>query len=141
MNATEKTMARDVVTRAAHTAWQAAAATAATLWAASGMHVADLAHASGWAHLWTAVAVGVLGAALSAAKTSVIGYAAAHRAQLDRLLVQEVTAQLTSLQTAAPADPAPTAGGPTLIGDTHPILADPDRAAADTAPQPPEAGA
>lgn len=149
MNKTETTMLRDVLTRAAHTAWQAGAATAATLWVASGMHVADLAHASGWAHLWTSVAVGAGGAALSAAKTSVLGYAAKHRAQLEKDLIAQVTADLTgakplvTLTADTEAFKAALPAGPTLIDDAHPVLADPDRAAADTvegaAPEPPSA--
>lgn len=65
--------ARSVLAKAAHTAWQAGAATAGVLWATSGLHIADLATAHGWTVLFSSVVIGVLAAALSAAKTVVLG--------------------------------------------------------------------
>lgn len=136
MNTTEKTLARDLTTRALHTAWQAGAATAGTLWASSGLSVGDLAHAHGWAVLWTVVAVGTGGAVLSAVKTSVLGWVAAHRATLEQDLVERVTASVASATVLEQTSSAATSSGPTVIADQHPVNFDPDRAAADTAPAP-----
>lgn len=138
------TLARDLLTRAGHTAYQAAAATAAVLWAQSGLHLTDLAHADGWAKLWSAVVVGALAAAVSAVKTTALGYVAVRRAKL----IASVQAQLLGAQpklavdvakgnvgavvedvktTAAKVETAAVAVlEPTSVDGKHPAAADPD---------------
>lgn len=143
----ELTLARDLLTRAGHTAYQAGAATFALLWAQSGLHLSDLAHAGGWARLWSSVIVGVLAAVVSALKTATVGYLAARRGRLLADAEHAIEAESPKLAAdiaardtkAAIADVKAAAGDaeqdavadlqPSTVDGEHPAAADPDNRA------------
>lgn len=59
----------DLAKRALHTFWQTLSASLATLWAASGLDVADLVHLSAWHRLAVALIAAAGAAALSTVKS------------------------------------------------------------------------
>lgn len=140
----ESTLARDLLTRAAHTAYQAAAATFGVLWAQSGLHIADLAHGAGWARLYSSVIVGVLAAVVSALKTAAVGYLASRRSKLIQVTEKaaaakslKLVADITSGDMAAAVEDAKEIAAsaesaavdvlqPTEVNGTHPAASDPD---------------
>jgi hypothetical protein len=143
----ETSLARDLLVRAGHTAYQAAAATFGVLWAQSDLHVSDLAHGAGWARLYSSVIVGVLAAVVSALKTAGVGYFASRRAKLIReaetafeARSPKLTADLaTGDMSAVIKDIKDTAAAvegsavetlqPTIVDGGHPAAADPDNKA------------
>jgi len=74
-----KTFLDDLLSRALHTIWQAGAPLVVTLWAASGLHLADLAHASGRQKAILTVVLPLSSGVLSALKTTLTAYFKANK--------------------------------------------------------------
>lgn len=98
---TLKTLAESLLKRAANTFWQAASATAVTLFLASGLTPADLLSQDGIKRLWASVLVGAIAAGLSAVKTVAVGYWLAHRSEL-ALKVYAATSKALTTAVVAP---------------------------------------
>lgn len=71
---------QDLGARSLHTFWQAALATAGTLWAASGLDVHELASVAGLEKLGVTVVGGAAAAGLSAVKSLLVTYVTSKKA-------------------------------------------------------------
>lgn len=79
---TLQTLVEPVLKRAANTFWQAASATAVTLFLASGISLDQLTTKPGLQRLYSAVLVGAFAAGLSAVKTLAVGFWLAHKSEI-----------------------------------------------------------
>lgn len=82
---------KDLVARAASTAWEAAGATGIVLWGGSGLSVAQLGTVSGLHKAFATVGIGVLASFASAFKTSAITYLRANRQTAETLAEADLT--------------------------------------------------
>ena len=119
---TLRTLAESLLKRAANTFWQAASATAVTLFLASGLTPADLFTQAGLQRLYSAVLVGAIAAGLSAVKTVAVGYWLAHRSDVALKVYAATSKALTPVPAAPGAPVTPTLSSKAMEAALRAIL-------------------